>query len=162
MLSAVYSHLILELAGNIGRLGVLKFPDASSVVSARPCGSKIIVHLCLERDVITDFAHEVQACALGKASSSLMAQTVIGAHVDELFAARESVCAMLKEGGPVPLGRWKVFECMAPVHELQGRHSSVLLTFDATLEAARKSLIRHAVPYAGHNKSRLCDHVSAE
>ena len=34
----------------------------------------------MEDGVVTDFAHEVKACALGQASSSIMAQNVVGAH----------------------------------------------------------------------------------
>jgi NifU-like protein involved in Fe-S cluster formation len=33
----------------------------------------------MDGDTVTDFAHDVKACALGQASSSIMAEHVVGA-----------------------------------------------------------------------------------
>ena len=35
----------------------------------------------MQDGVVTDFAHDVKACALGQASSSIMAQSVVGAVI---------------------------------------------------------------------------------
>ncbi len=40
---------------------------------------------------MVDFAHDVKACALGQASSSLMARHVIGATAEELLALRDTI-----------------------------------------------------------------------
>ena len=60
----------------------------------------------MQDGVVTDFAHEVKACALGQASSSIMAQTVVGASSEELRAVRETMRKMLKENGAPPDGRF--------------------------------------------------------
>ena len=79
MLNEVYNRRILELAGGIPRLGRLEKPDASATAHSKLCGSTVTVDLKMDGDTVTDFAHEVKACALGQASSSIMASHVVGA-----------------------------------------------------------------------------------
>jgi NifU-like protein involved in Fe-S cluster formation len=135
MLSDVYNKRILELAANIPHLGRLPAPHASAVAHSRLCGSKVTVDLCVEGDVVSGFAHEVKACALGQASSSLMARHVLGARTDDLRALRETMRRMLKEGGEPPTGRWSELSVLLPVREYKARHASTLLTFDAVVDA---------------------------
>src|SRR5438552_15000138 len=107
MLNEVYNRRILELAGGIPRLGRLAQPDASATAHSKLCGSTVTVDLKMDGDTITDFAHEVKACALGQASSSIMAHHVIGSKADELRTLRETVRRMLKENGKPPEnGKW--------------------------------------------------------
>ena len=79
MLNEVYNRRILELAAGIPRLGRLDHPDATATAHSKLCGSTVTVDLKMAGDTITDFAHEVKACALGQASSSIMARNIIGA-----------------------------------------------------------------------------------
>src|ERR1700745_3831412 len=102
MLNDIYNKKILELAGNIPRLGRLPSPDASATAHSKLCGSTVTVDLAMDGDNVTDFAHVVKACALGQASSSIMARNVIGATAEELRALREGVRKMLKENGAPP------------------------------------------------------------
>src|SRR5262249_39293682 len=102
MLNEVYNKRILELAGNIPRLGRLPAADASATAHSKLCGSTVTVDLKMDGDVVTDFAHEVKACALGQASSSIMARNVVGSNATELRGLRESVRRMLKENGAAP------------------------------------------------------------
>src|SRR6188768_2464298 len=106
MLNDVYNRRILELAGTIPRIGRLPQPDASATAHSRLCGSTVTVDLKMDGDVVTDFAHDVKACALGQASSSIMARNIIGAHAAELREVRETMRRMLKENGPPPQGRF--------------------------------------------------------
>src|SRR5437588_5932181 len=135
MLNEVYNSRILELAGNIPRLGRLATPDATATAHSKLCGSTVTVDLKMDGDQITDFAHDVKACALGQASSSIMARNVIGARADELRALRESVRRMLKEDGTPPGGRWADIAVLEPVRDYKARHASTLLTFDAVVDA---------------------------
>ncbi|HEY0572423.1 MAG TPA: iron-sulfur cluster assembly scaffold protein, partial [Enterovirga sp.] len=84
MLNDIYNQRILELAADIPRLGRLPAPDASATAHSRLCGSTVTVDLTAEDGVVTDFAHDVKACALGQASSSIMARNVVGSSVAEL------------------------------------------------------------------------------
>lgn len=135
MLNDVYNAKILDLAGNIPRLGRLDAPDASARAHSKLCGSTVTIDLKMDGDTVTDFAHDVKACALGQASSSLMARHVIGARANELRALREIMRKMLKENGPPPSGKWADFAVLEPVRDYKARHASTMLTFDAVVSA---------------------------
>ena len=135
MIDDVYNAKILGFAGNIGRLGRLPAPHASAKAHSKLCGSTVLVDLCMRDGVVTDFAHEVKACALGQASSSIMAQNVVGASADELRGARQAMLKMLKENGPAPEGRFADLKYLEPVRDYKARHASTMLTFDAVVDA---------------------------
>lgn len=135
MIDDVYNAKILGFAGNIPRIGRLPEPDASARAHSKLCGSTVLVDLKMEDGVVTDFAHEVKACALGQASSSIMAQHVVGAGADELRAVREAMRRMLKENGEPPEGRFSDLKYLEPVRDYKARHASTMLTFDAVVDA---------------------------
>lgn len=135
MLDELYSARILELAANIERIGRLDAPDATAKAHSRLCGSTVIVDVKMEGDRVVDFAHDVRACALGQASSAVMALHVVGATVAELRQVRQEMVAMLKADGPPPQGRFAELRYLEPVREVKSRHASTLLTFDAVLDA---------------------------
>ena len=135
MLNEVYNSRILELAGNIPRLGRLPTPDATATAHSKLCGSTVTVDLKVDSGAVSDFAHDVKACALGQASSSIMARHVIGAKPSELRELRETVRKMLKENGPPPSGKWADIAVLEPVRDYKARHASTLLTFDAVVDA---------------------------
>ncbi|AMN53089.1 MULTISPECIES: iron-sulfur cluster assembly scaffold protein [Stappiaceae] len=135
MLDDIYNAKILEFAGNIPRIGRLEHPDASAKAHSKLCGSTVIVDLSMKDGVVTDFAHDVKACALGQASSSIMARNIIGARADELREVQQTMRAMLKEGGEAPTGRFEDLKFLEPVREYKARHASTLLTFDAVVDA---------------------------
>lgn len=139
MLNEVYNRRILELAGGIPRLGRLPAPDASATAHSKLCGSTVTVDLKMDGDTVTDFAHEVKACALGQASSSIMASHVVGSKASELRELREIVRKMLKENGAPPKdGKWADIAVLEPVRDYKARHASTLLTFDAVVDAIGK------------------------
>ena len=131
MLNDVYNAKILDLAGNIPRLGRLDRPDASATAHSKLCGSTVTVDVKMADGAVTDFAHDVKACALGQASSSIMARHVVGSSPDELRALRETVRKMLKENGAPPTGKWADVALLEPVRDYKARHASTLLVFDA-------------------------------
>jgi len=135
MLNEVYNAKILDLAGNIPRLGRLPAPDASATAHSKLCGSTVTVDLKMNGPVVADFAHDVKACALGQASSSIMARYIVGAKPAELRELRETVRKMLKENGPPPSGKWADIAVLEPVRDYKARHASTMLTFDAVVSA---------------------------
>jgi NifU-like protein involved in Fe-S cluster formation len=135
MLNEVYNRRILELAADIPRLGRLASPDASATAHSKLCGSTVTIDLVLKDGVVADFAHEVRACALGQASSSVMGALVVGSTPAELREVRETMRKMLKENGPPPGGRWAELAVLEPVRDYKARHASTLLTFDAVVDA---------------------------
>jgi NifU-like protein involved in Fe-S cluster formation len=135
MLNDVYNAKILGLAGNIPRLGRLSAPDASATALSKLCGSTVTVDLKMNGPVVSDFAHDVKACALGQASSAIMAHHVVGSSAGELRELRETVRRMLKENGPPPTGKWADIAVLEPVRDYKARHASTMLTFDAVVNA---------------------------
>ncbi|CAN7180691.1 iron-sulfur cluster assembly scaffold protein [Bosea sp. LjRoot9] len=135
MLSDVYNKRILELAGNIPLLERLPAPDATAKAHSKLCGSTVTVDVSMEGDVVTAFGHEVKACALGQASSSIMARHVVGSTADELRRVREQARAILKENAEPPGGKWGDLSVLVPVRDYKARHASTMLTFDAVVDA---------------------------
>jgi len=136
MLNDVYNEKILDLAGNIPRLGRLEQPDATATAHSKLCGSTVTIDLKMNGGAVTDFAHDVKACALGQASSSIMARHIVGSTPDELRTLRETVRKMLKENGAPPKdGKWAEIAYLEPVRDYKARHASTLLTFDAVVKA---------------------------
>ena len=135
MLNDIYNKRIIELAGNIPRLGRLADPDASAMAHSKLCGSTVKIDLKMDGPVVTDFAHDVKACALGQASSSIMASHVVGSTANELRELREIVRKMLKENGSPPQGNWADIALLEPVRDYKARHASTMLTFDAVVDA---------------------------
>jgi NifU-like protein involved in Fe-S cluster formation len=136
MLNDVYNSRILELAADVPRRGRLASPDATASAHSKLCGSTVTVDLCMRDGVVSDFAHDVKACALGTASSSIMGRNIIGSTPEELRSLRETVRRMLKEGEePVREGKWADIAVLEPVRDYKARHASTLLTFDAVVKA---------------------------
>jgi NifU-like protein involved in Fe-S cluster formation len=138
MLDDIYNAKILELAGNIPRIGRLSEPDATAKAHSRLCGSTVTVDLKMADGRVSDFAHDVKACALGQASSSIMARHVIGSTPEELRHVREAMYKMLKDEGAPPDGRWEELKYLEPVRGYKARHTSTLLTFDAVVDAVNQ------------------------
>ena len=144
MLSELYNKRILEFAGNIPRLGRLTAPGGTATAHSKLCGSTVTVDVAVTDGRVSDFAHEVRACALGQASSAIMARNVVGASLPELRALRDCVRGMLKENGPPPKGRWADVAVLEPVRDFKARHASTLLTFEAVAKAVEKALADRA------------------
>lgn len=134
MINDIYNDKILEYAAHIEKIGRLANPDASSTKHSKICGSTVTVDLNIKDNVVVDFAHLVRACALGQASSSLMASHIIGCTTDELRNLRDTIWRMLTENGAAPTGKFADFACLEPIKDYQARHASTMLTFDAVID----------------------------
>jgi NifU-like protein involved in Fe-S cluster formation len=146
MLDDIYNKRILELAADIPHLGRLDRPMATAMAHSKLCGSRVTVDVVMENGIVTDFAHDVKACALGQASSSIMARHVIGARAEELRDARDAMRRMLKENGAPPAGRFADAKVLEPVRDFKARHASTMLTFDAVVDAVGQIEAKQAAP----------------
>lgn len=134
-LTELYSRKILELAGKLTGSARLSAPDATSRKVSRVCGSLVEVDLKLdENGVVADYAHDVEACALGQTSASIVASHIVGATASELRQVRDQMFAMLKQNGPPPAGRWADLRYLEPVREFAPRHASTMLVFEAIVD----------------------------
>ena len=136
MLNDIYNQRILELAGNIPRLGRLPAAQASARAHSKLCGSTVTVDLMMADGRVSDYAQDVKACALGQAAAAIVGRHVIGATAAELRAVRDRVRAMLKQDGAPPDGAWAEAAVLEPVRDFKARHASTLLAFEAAAQAA--------------------------
>lgn len=131
----LYSRAILRHTAALGRLGQLEAPDGQGDAVSRLCGSRIAVDIALEDAVVRDFAQTVEACALGQCAASIVAQNVVGQDAPTLRGLRETMAAMLKANGPPPEGAFADLAILETVRDYPARHGSVMLVFDALVQA---------------------------
>lgn len=131
----IYSTKILEVVAAMPQLGCFEGADGSASKSSKLCGSKIEVCLNVEDGKISKYGQTVEACLLGQAAASVMAQNAIGLTKEEVVSIRDDMLAMLKEDGPAPNGIWGDLEVLYPVKDYKPRHTSMMLVFEATIAA---------------------------
>ncbi len=136
----LYSTRILALAADIPHTGHLDAPQGRAKKRAPLCGSTVGVELATDAaGRISDFAQNVRACALGQASASVLGAQAIGLDREAIGRGRDQLEAMLKAGGPVPEEPFAALEALRPARDFKNRHASILLAWDATLEALEEA-----------------------
>jgi NifU-like protein involved in Fe-S cluster formation len=131
----LYSTRILALASDIPRLGHLDHPDGAARKRAPLCGSTVGVDVALRDGRIADFAQDVRACALGQAAAAILGAAIMDRTPDEVREGRDALWRMLREGGEAPAAPWDGFAVLVPARDHPNRHGSIMLAFEATLEA---------------------------
>lgn len=136
MTDALYNKEILRLAAAIPFAERLEHAQASVEKRSPICGSRVTVDLDLGEDGrVARVGMLVRACALGQASSALMAAKVVGRTPEELAAVRDALTGWLAgETDAVP--DWAGLELFTPALALSARHPSIRLAFEAAAEAA--------------------------
>ena len=135
MLDDVYNKRILELAGNIPRLGRLAIPRCQRHRSFQALRLNRHRRLRMDGDTVTDFAHDVKACALGQASSSIMARNIVGAKAPDCASCARPCARCSRRMASRPDGNWADIAVLEPVRDYKARHASTMLTFDAVVSA---------------------------
>jgi len=134
-LMKLYSQRILTLAAAIPLTERLDNPDATVRKRSPLCGSAVEVDVKYADGVVTDFGQDVKACALGQTSASVLASHVVGLSKEQIQTARDQLFAMLKGDDTPPAAPFGDLEVLLPAQSYNNRHASILLAFDATLEA---------------------------
>jgi len=65
-----------------------------------------------------------------------------GSNLNELKNLQIVMRKMLKENGAPPEGKWSDLRVLEPVRDYKGRHSSVMLTFDAVVDCINQFEIK--------------------
>lgn len=134
MNAPLYNTEILRLAATIPHQQRLVEPMGSAEKRSPICGSRVTVDVNVDgTGRVSEVGLLVRACALGQASSSLMAAAVIGKSAAEIAVARDAVAAWLAGQGPLP--DWPGFEVFTPALPHSARHASIRLAFEAAAEA---------------------------
>lgn len=134
-LMQLYSRRILALASDIPHLGKIEAPTGSAHRRSPQCGSSVTAHVTMRDRRIADFGQEVRACALGQASAAVLGQTALGQTRDRIATARDQLVAMLKQDGPAPDAPFEALETLLPARDFPNRHASILLAWEALLDA---------------------------
>ncbi|MDF0488677.1 iron-sulfur cluster assembly scaffold protein [Sphingomonas sp. H39-1-10] len=143
MTAPLYNTEILRLAATIPYQERLADPMASSEKRSPICGSRVTVDVNTDaQGRVSQVGMLVRACALGQASSSLLAANVIGRSPDELATARDALAAWLAGSGPVP--DWPGIDIFTPALPHSARHPSIRLAFEAAAEAAAAASLQRA------------------
>ncbi|MDI6624125.1 MAG: iron-sulfur cluster assembly scaffold protein [Brevundimonas sp.] len=156
MIDELYSARILTLAANLPHSGRLAAPQGTGERVAKLCGSKAIVDVTLDADGrVAEFAQDVKACALGQAAAGVLGESVIGASLEEIEAARDAMSAMLKAGGEGPEGRFEGLRALKLVADYPARHASTMVAIEATLDAVKQALGRSLARKAPDTRTSL-------
>lgn len=131
----LYSARILALAADMPRTARLEHPTATAKKRAPLCGSTVTVDLVVKDGVVTDYGQDVKACALGQAAAAVIGAAIVGQPIDAIENGRNELHAMLKNDGPVPTAPFDGLEVLQPAKDYKNRHASIMLAFDATLDA---------------------------
>ncbi len=138
MSTTLYNDAILRLATDNPIDERLADPQGSSEKRSPICGSRVTVDIDLGADGrVAAAGMLVRACALGQASSSLLAAHVIGRSPEELAVARDALAAWLAKEGGMP--DWPGLEVLAPALDYHARHASIRLAFEAAADAAQQA-----------------------
>lgn len=140
MSSDLYSSKVLELSTNIKNVAEFIAPNidgfSTSTKISKICGSKVSVAIKLDpQNAISDFLINPKACALGQASASILSQSIIGARAKEVIAARDALFNMLKNKEKYQLNYFSDLSYLEAVQDYPMRHSSVMLAWNAAVEA---------------------------
>lgn len=131
----LYSKRILALAADIPHTDRLSDPHGTARKRSPLCGSTVSVDIKLEDGRISEYGQDVKACALGQASAAVIGENIIGRSLDEVLSARKELAEMLKSNGAAPKPPFDGLEALLPARDFKNRHASILLTFDAIVEA---------------------------
>lgn len=131
----LYSTRILGLAADIPHRTRLAEPDGTAKRRSPLCGSTVTVDVAVEDGRIVAFGQDVKACALGQASAAVVGGSVLGLTERDVECGRDQLLAMLKSGGPVPDAPFDALEVLRPAADYKNRHASIMLAFEATLDA---------------------------
>ena len=137
-ISSLYQDKLIDLAGQAVKLERLEFWDATAKAVSQACGSSVTVDLLLTGEVISAVGQNVDACALGSASSVIASSKLVGKSYKEIYEIRQELVNMLRNNGPVPRGEWSELGLFEAAKDLKNRHQSILLVFDAVLSALGK------------------------
>lgn len=138
MTTPLYNAEILRLAASIPFHERLADPMGSSEKRSPICGSRVAVDVNVDpTGRVSEVGLLVRACALGQASSSLLAANILGRTPEELAAVRDALTGWLAREAERP--EWPGVDVLAPALDYAARHASIRLAFEAAAEAAAEA-----------------------
>lgn len=135
MSEALYTRDILRLAVSIPHQSRIDKPHGTADIRSRTCGSRVAVDIILsDEQVIERLGIEVNACALGQASTAILATEAVGKSADDIASVRGQLFEFLAGSSDHP-GDWDNMDHFSAAKDHPGRHAAILLPYDAILAA---------------------------
>jgi SUF system NifU family Fe-S assembly protein len=135
MSDELYTRALLRLAADAHGAGHLEGAHRHGSAHNPACGDKVEIDVALAGGRIAALAHETKACVIAQASASILGRDAKGLAADEVRALRAAVAEMLAKKGGAPKPPFDAYETLEGAASIPGRHTCVLLPFDALLAA---------------------------
>lgn len=142
MLNETYSDKIIKYAVQPPLQSRLYEPDAVIIKRSNFCGSKIEIEIKVENKKIIEYWQKIDACALGTATSTIVAKFIINASFEEVKQAQMETQDMLKNGDSIPSGRFEELKILQSISNFPNRHKSTMLVLDALVAAIDSLTLR--------------------
>ena len=141
-LDSLYQEIILDHYKNPHHKG-LREPFEAEVHHVNPtCGDEITLRVHLADGVVQEVSYDSVGCSISQASTSVMADLVIGKPVDEAMSIHEEFLALMQGKGTVEPDE-EVLEdgiAFAGVAKFPARVKCALLSWMAWKDATARSL----------------------
>ncbi len=141
-LDALYQEIILDHYKHPLHAG-LREPFEAEVHHVNPtCGDELTLRVHVEDGVVRDVSYDAMGCSISQASTSVMADLVIGKPVEEALAIHEAFLAVMQGKGTVVPDE-DVLEdgiAFAGVAKFPARVKCALLSWMAWKDATAQSL----------------------
>ncbi len=135
MAEALYTPAILALAVSLADHPLTDDLPHRAELRSQSCGAVVKLGLALDgAGRVERFGVHANACALGQASTAILAGHIAGQGRDALVAARDDLAAFLAGERPGP-GAWPGIEHLASALPYPARHGSIMLPWRATIAA---------------------------
>ncbi len=134
-LDQLYQKVILEHNKDPHNYGPLDHATHRGQAHDALCGDDLQMALVIEGGVVTEAMFDGQACAVTKASASLLTDWLIGRPVHELASDFEAFKAMLADPTQRPVAHLGLLNQLQPVGAFPARRGNACLPWIATLRA---------------------------
>lgn len=136
--AVLYGQDLIIFAARIDLANRLHNPDITVEQRSRTCGSRLVLDINITSDGrIRDLGHDLQACVLARAVLAVFTERAVGLNRSEISNIRRHFKNWLDgHVNDLPDG-WQTLDILGPARDYTPRHPSMLLPFDAALDALK-------------------------
>ncbi|MBC8175597.1 MAG: SUF system NifU family Fe-S cluster assembly protein [Candidatus Marinimicrobia bacterium] len=136
-LRELYQQLILDHSQNPKNFHEMEHPTHTAEGDNPLCGDEVTVYLKVEDDVIKDVSFVGSGCAISKASSSIMTETLKGKTIEEAHTIFDLFHRMITTGETDSAQEEKM-AVLAGVHKFPSRVKCAMLAWHSAIGAIDK------------------------
>lgn len=140
----LYQQIILDHYREKHHAG-LREPHEAEVHHVNPsCGDELTLRVHLEAGKVADVSYEGEGCSISQASTSVMADLVIGREVDDTLALHDEFLEMMQSQGRIVPDeeRFEDAIAFAGVSKFPARVKCALLSWSAVRDAILQASVK--------------------